>query len=171
MATESMAPTSPAQEEAQLQLERACLRAEASLGIMLMRPTLRFDIRGKTAGMAYFELNLIRLNPTLLEQNPDNFFTEVIPHELCHLLAYKLYGRVKPHGSEWQQLMRRVFGLSPRTTHNLDTSAVSRSINYRCGCGEVALSVRRHNKVVRNQTRYLCRKCGEYLKSTVTDAA
>ncbi|QYK05877.1 SprT family zinc-dependent metalloprotease [Shewanella zhangzhouensis] len=164
LATDAMTPATAVQEDACLHLERACLRAEAGLGRDIPRPTLRFDIRGKTAGMAYSSHNLIRLNPKLLEENPDIFYTEVIPHELCHLLAHSLHGKVKPHGKEWQALMRGLFGLSPRTTHSLDTSSVSRSIEYRCQCGPVPLSVRRHNKIVRGETRYLCRRCGDYLK-------
>ena len=161
---ESMAPRSAVEEDAFLHLESACLRAEAGLGISLPRPTLRFDVRGKTAGMAYGQLNLIRLNPRLLEENPDIFFTEVIPHELCHLLAHRLHGKVKPHGHEWKTLMRTLYGLSPRTTHSLDTRSVSKSISYQCGCGPVELSVRRHNKVSRGETRYLCRRCQQYLQ-------
>lgn len=96
LVTDAMAPATAVQEDACLHLERACLRAEAGLGRDIPRPTLRFDIRGKTAGMAYSSHNLIRLNPKLLEENPDIFFTEVIPHELCHLLAHSLHGKVKP---------------------------------------------------------------------------
>lgn len=161
---DSMAPRTATEEDACLHLESACLRAESGLGIALPRPKLRFDVRGKTAGMAYGELNLIRLNPKLLEENPDIFFTEVIPHELCHLLAHRLHGKVKPHGHEWQTLMRTLFGLSPRTTHSLDTRSVCNSISYLCGCGSVELSIRRHNKVLRGDARYLCRRCQQYLQ-------
>lgn len=168
LVSNAMPPQTAIQEDACLHLERACLRAEAGLGRDIPRPTLRFDIRGKTAGMAYSSQNLIRLNPKLLEENPDIFFTEVIPHELCHLLAHSLHGKVKPHGKEWQALMRGLFGLSPRTTHTLDTTSVSKSVEYRCQCGPVPLSIRRHNKILRGDARYLCRRCGDYLKQPET---
>ncbi|QSX41314.1 SprT family zinc-dependent metalloprotease [Shewanella cyperi] len=158
-------PATRAQEEAQIHLESACLRAEAVLGIQVPRPALSFKLRGRCAGMAHLQENRMRLNAVLLEENPQVFFTEVIPHELCHLLAYRQHGRVAPHGREWQALMRGVFGLAPRTTHSLDTQSVSRSVDYRCGCGTVPLSIRRHNKVVRGQSQYLCRRCGQRLSA------
>lgn len=38
---------------------------------------------------------------------------EVLVHEVAHLVCHWQHGRVRPHGREWQALMRRA-GLRPR---------------------------------------------------------
>ncbi|RTR40263.1 SprT family zinc-dependent metalloprotease [Shewanella canadensis] len=134
--------------------------AEKHLNLHFPRPQINFKLRGRSAGTAHLQLNKLRFNPVLLAENSDIFLKEVIPHEICHLLAYRLYGKVKPHGKEWQSLMISVFGVQPSTTHSLDTQSVDgKKFEYHCGCGPVKLSIRRHNKVVRGETQYRCRRC------------
>ena len=132
-------------------------------------PALEFNQRGKAAGTAHLTRWLIRLNPVLLAAHPERFLAEVLPHELAHLLVFARHGRTRPHGPEWQRLMRQVFGLPARVTHDLDVSAVSGpQFAYRCGCRDHQLSLRRHNKVLRHQARYLCRHCGHALTAVTT---
>ncbi len=152
------------QQIAQQVLE--CYRqAETYLGKRFARPEINFKLRGKSAGTAHLQLNLLRFNPTLLAENHQSFIDQVVPHEICHLLAYQLFGRVKPHGKEWQALMINIFKLEPSTTHSLNTQSVSgKTFDYLCGCGNVPLSIRRHNKIVRGETQYRCRRCKQELK-------
>lgn len=123
-------------------------------------PTVLFNQRGKIAGSARLLSNEIRINPILLADNQDDFLAEVVPHEVCHLLAHQLYGRVKPHGKEWQALMKKLFALDPHTYHKMDVTKVQgKHFAYRCQCGPTTLSIRRHNKVRRGQQQYICRQC------------
>lgn len=139
-------------------------RAYEVLGRRFPIPTIKFNQRGKVAGSARLQTNEIRLNQTLLLDNIHVFMDEVIPHEICHLLAYQLYGKVKPHGLQWQTLMLELFRLSPPTRHTMDTDKVAgKQFDYYCKCGPISLSIRRHNKVLRKQQQYICRKCGELL--------
>lgn len=152
------------QQIAQQVLE--CYRqAEAYLDRSFPRPDIKFTLRGKSAGTAHLQLNLLRFNPTLLAENHQTFIDQVVPHEICHLLAYQLFGRVKPHGKEWQALMMDIYQLEPATTHSLNIQSVTgRTFDYLCGCGSIPLSIRRHNKVVRGETQYRCRRCKQELK-------
>jgi SprT protein len=130
------------------------------------RPRLSYNQRGKAAGTAHLQRWEIRLNPLLLVENQALFLHEVIAHELAHLLVFARHGRVAPHGHHWQTMMQQVFGLTPRVTHRLDISKLQGPLfPYRCGCQEHRLSLRRHNKVQRGQSRYLCRHCGQILRS------
>ena len=142
-------------------------QAEQALQQAWPCPVLSYTQRGKAAGTAHLHRWEIRLNPVLLVDNLELFLHEVIAHELAHLLVFARHGRCAPHGKPWQLMMRQVFGLEPRVTHRLDISKLQGPLFvYRCACQEHHLSVRRHNRVLRGQSRYLCRHCGSPLRAS-----
>lgn len=145
------------------------LRHVALNTLAISEPSLLFTQRGKIAGSALLQKNIIKLHPTLLAQNVDYYLDEVIAHELSHILVYQLFGqyrgmlrrtRVKPHGLEWQTIMTDVFDLVPRVTHQLDVKTIGmQSFGYECRCQTIALSLIRHNKVIRGKQVYYCKRC------------
>ena len=156
--------TASIKQQAVERINECYAQAEAKLDSRFKRPEVLFNQRGKIAGSARLQTNQIRLNSKLMMDNPETFLEEVIPHEICHLLTYQLHGRVKPHGEEWRYLMQFLFGLAPKARHKMDVSKVEgKTFLYQCGCGPIPLSIRRHNKVVRNQQQYVCRQCRETL--------
>lgn len=124
-------------------------------------PSISLNQRGKIAGSAYLQKNIIKLNRMLFTQNIDAFKQQVIPHEVAHLVCYKQFGKVKPHGDEWQSVMRKVFDLQPEVRHKFDVTNVGmREFPYHCECSElIMLSAIRHNKVARGKQQYRCQKC------------
>ena len=74
--------------------------------------------------------------------------------------------RFVDNGAEWRAVME-AFGVAPRRTSDFDLSDLpirrERRFGYRCGCAEHQLSATRHNRVVRGQSRYRCRSCGQQL--------
>jgi SprT protein len=137
------------------------------------KPSLLFNQRGKIAGSALLQTNTIKLNAVLYTQNTDYFLSQVIAHELAHIMVYQLYGRtVRTHGIEWQKVMLEVFELYPKVTHSLDVSKVAmRTVTYACLCQQVPLSLIRHNRVVRGKQTYICRKCNTTLVETTNASA
>ena len=125
------------------------------------RPTITLNQRGKIAGSAHLQKNLIKLNKTLFVQNFDEFKRQVIPHEVAHLVCFQKFGKVKPHGSEWKSIMRAVFNLDAAVTHKFDVASVGmQEYTYRCDCPElIKLSAIRHNKVMNGKQQYRCQKC------------
>ena len=127
-------------------------------------PTLVYQQRGTSAGTAWLEKNEIRLNPVLLLENQQAFIDEVVPHELAHLLVWKHFGRVAPHGKEWKWMMEAVLGVPAPPTHRVELDSVRQNtFSYRCQCQQHQLTVRRHNRVVRGEATYRCVRCGDLL--------
>lgn len=94
----------------------------------------------------------------------------MVPHELAHLLVFRQFGRVAPHGREWRWMMESVLLTPASRTHRFETASVqSRTFPYRCGCGQHQLTIRRHNRVLRGESEYRCRRCGEKLKFLATE--
>ncbi|WP_386687511.1 SprT family zinc-dependent metalloprotease [Lonepinella sp. MS14437] len=143
----------------------ACLQlAENHFQRQFPMPTISYDVRGVKAGVAYLPQNLIKLNRTLLLENPQEFIQQVVPHELAHLLVFQLFGRVKPHGKEWQWIMQNLFQLPADTCHQFDVQSVQgKTYAYACDCQIHQLSQRRHNKIMRESAVYFCRVCRKKL--------
>ncbi|WJY15599.1 SprT family zinc-dependent metalloprotease [Pectobacteriaceae bacterium CE90] len=152
-----------------------CLReklrhANAVLGSHYPEPTVNYYQRGLTAGSAWLKTWEIRLNPILLKENQQTFIDEVIPHELAHLLVFSRFGRTSPHGKEWRWMMEEVLNVPARRTHRFEiTSVQGKTFPYQCSCRQHDLTLRRHNRVVRGETEYRCRYCGETLRPLVTN--
>ena len=132
---------------------------------------MRFDLRGTRAGLALCQHGqppLIRLNPVLLAENAD-FVNQTVPHEVAHVGVFYRLGRPprRPHGEEWQRLMR-LLGAAPARTHRYDvTNAVTRRLTryrYACACREHWLTSIRHRRT-RRGVDYRCRQCGQPLRA------
>ena len=146
-------------------LQQGLQLAEQHFNRRFPMPTLNYQVRGVKAGVAYLQQNEIRLNPVLLQENSAEFIEQVVLHELAHLITFQVYGRVKPHGAEWQKVMNEVFQLPADTCHQFDVSSVQgQTYAYQCGCQTHQLSLRRHNKIQRQQAQYFCRKCKGMLR-------
>lgn len=131
-------------------------------------PQISFKQRGKIAGCARLQINELRFNPVLLADNHQLFLDEVVPHEVCHLIVFTLFGKVRPHGKEWKTLMKQLFNLDGQTYHKMDVAKVAgKNFQYQCLCGPVELTIRRHNKIKRGEQQYSCRRCQSVLTAVL----
>jgi SprT protein len=137
MTKKSMDPTfrllTPELRKEVLDKQEECYaRAEKFFKTKLKRPEVYFDIKSRTGGMAYHGQNMIRYNLILLVENKNHFIVNVVPHEVAHLVNRAVNkpadGKKKlmPHGAEWKHIMREVFDVHPRTTHNYDVSSIEK---------------------------------------------
>lgn len=161
------------QAEARRQAVRWTERAREITGASARRlpvPELRFDLRGRAAGQAVFSrasrVCHVRINADLLVAHPQAMLDETVPHEIAHVVVYRLYGtRARPHGQEWKRLMA-AFGVDASPCHSLPAEPSRRLKQYRyvCGCDTpVWLTSIRHRRAQAG-TDYLCRRCQEILR-------
>lgn len=148
-----------------------CLRRAGDLWRCGVAPVpVTFDLAGRSAGMYRVRhgRRSIRYNPWLFAKYFEENVAVTIPHEVAHYVTDVLYGlhRVRPHGVEWQAVMRSL-GVEPRTTGDYDLTGVpvrrQRRFDYACGCAIHRLTTQRHNKAQRGDAFYRCRHCGGML--------
>ncbi|CAG9295759.1 SprT family zinc-dependent metalloprotease [Celerinatantimonas diazotrophica] len=133
------------------------------------RPAIKVNLRGKAAGQARLDQAELRFNRILYEENRDHFIKQTVGHEVAHWIAYCLWGNVRPHGSQWQQIMQQVFNLPAIRLHTYDVGRVQgQTYPYRCNCRHYQLSTRRHRAILRGRY-YLCRDCGAVLVAVEDD--
>ncbi len=133
-------------------------------GILI--PEVTFTVRGTDAGQAFVDFNRIDLNMALFRENFDHVLGQVVPHELAHLWVIQLKLGGKPHGREWQSLMRRM-GVPPIPCHNMNVDAVvtyksTGFFSYRCLCNTGNMvSLEMHRRIQSEPEVYRCDRCDQ----------
>lgn len=143
-------------------IEDCYKKGEAFFKQYFIRPTVTLDLKGSSAGMAIPLKNLLRFNKELLINNQKHFLMHTVPHEVAHLVAYHIYGiKIKPHGKEWQSIMKLVYNLPPERCHRYNISKkINRYFVYSCGCeaNKHLLTIRRYNAISKGK-KYICKRC------------
>lgn len=171
VAAPSFEPLSDALRERVLERTRELVeRANAHFGLALPVPRVDFDINGVAWGyyVRHGTRVRIRFNPVLFERAFAESLNDTVPHEVAHYVVDHAFSRrAKPHGSEWQRVMR-LFGVDkPKATARYDTEGLSvrrqRRFAYRCDCREHEITTTRHRRALRG-VRYVCRECQAALR-------
>jgi len=128
-------------------------------------PKLTFDLRGRSAGCAYYGIDHIKINPIIMKENPDHIVNVTVGHEVAHLAANKIF-KTRGHDRTWKHVMCKI-GLDPKRTHNLDVSnATVRKITrmpVKCSCRTHMISSIMINRMKKGTVSYSCKFCGECL--------
>lgn len=142
-------------------------------------PEIDFSLKGRAAAQAGWRISprrgtrlaaklRLRFNLQAYAAHPAEMLNETVPHEISHLIVVLLWGAgCRPHGDQWQQVMRDCFGLKPQRTHSLPlkpTRTLSRDFVYACACRNHYLTRIRHGRIERGQSTYRCKDCGDILR-------
>jgi len=137
-------------------------RAQQLFGADFSQVTVRFDLKGRAAGMYRVQKGerVIRYNPYLFAKYFDDNLAVTVPHEVAHYITDMVYGlrRIRPHGKEWRQLMAD-FGADAEGI----PQRVYQRFPYQCDCTGHELTARRHNQIQEGKKLYFCRQCGSPL--------
>ncbi len=74
-----------------------------------------------TAGRAFYTLDKCDFSCYLLTRDPDYFVKDTIPHELAHIIAWRLYQH-NGHGKPWKDTAMALYGANNRC-HTLGTKS------------------------------------------------
>jgi SprT protein len=85
--------------------------------IKLEYPEIFFNIKGRAAGKAYLEKWIIKFNNNYIDNNLDNFLNDTVPHEIAHLIAWKLYKNTG-HKTTWKKIMKDLNCKNINRCHN-----------------------------------------------------
>ena len=84
-------------------------------------PRVTLNARLKTtAGRAFLEDGYIELSPELMWEHTEQFTRDTIPHELAHLVAFKVYSD-PGHGRGWKLIVRE-FNIPTTRLHHMVNS-------------------------------------------------
>jgi SprT protein len=123
---------------------------------------VEFRLRGRAAGEACARTATTNYNAELLEKYGDDFIVEIVPHEIAHVVAGRVFpGRIRPHGREWRTVME-FFGARASVTHGFETKPARRhgQVPYQCRCDSLHyLTTRAHRRIRRGTVEYSCRRC------------
>lgn len=101
-----------------------------------MKIEVRFDIEGNVAGQARSN-GIVRYNLYMAEHNFEAFITDVVPHEIGHMVAYELQRktgrRIQPHGETWKSIVRSL-GSNPSRTHKFESNPTTKVGRYAYEC-------------------------------------
>jgi len=164
-------PIGPALQAEVVAATRARLdEAARILDCALPLPPIRFDLRGRCAGMYRVHQGTpeIRFNPYLFARYFRENIDATVPHEVAHYAIDRARGRrrVRPHGREWRALMLAL-GAEPQVRADFALDGIPirrlRTHGYRCACRVHELTAIRHGRALRGGS-YVCRACGVRLE-------
>ena len=155
------------------QAQQCIKNANDALGCRLTLPEIRFDLRGRAAGQFCLRQGALQLrfNSALFARYFEENLAQTVPHEVAHFLVYALFSkygkkRVRPHGPEWQAMMR-LLGATPETRHNFSLDGISvrreQRFAWNCGCRTHSIAKRTHLRMLRGEQR-ICITCGSLLE-------
>lgn len=175
-----IAPLSAKQQQHVIDETHAYINtAERLFDIKLKPVEILFNLNGRAAGMyrirtvkkGFFARpkREIRYNAYIFAKYFDDNYGTTIPHEVAHYIADMRYGlnNIKPHGSEWKKIML-AFNADSSVTADYDLSGIplkkQQTHTYVCDCQQHQISMVRHNRITKNQRRYFCKTCKQFLR-------
>ena len=150
--------TEAIQKRVNTKIDQCIATIEKKYNVKFKKPAVHYDVRGTTAGKAWYKKWVVGFNAVLLKENVDNFIARTVPHEIAHLATELIYphahirvGRQKrsPHGAEWASIMTALGADASRChSYDVENARVKRRITYayKCaGCGaDLNLGPKRH---------------------------
>jgi predicted SprT family Zn-dependent metalloprotease len=127
-------------------------KANKLYGITLPEVDVRFDLRGRCAGVAGHQWGhyYMRFNVDMMQNSAwDHLYNDTVPHELAHIVCYFKPQLGRNHDGGWKRVCRALGGNGERC-HNEEVVYAHGTVYYTSSTGEVIpVSRQRHAKIQR----------------------
>lgn len=125
----------------------------------------RFDLIGTNGAQVEYKKRhwIVRFNPRYMISHMPEILAYTVPHEIAHIVAVTVYGKIRPHGPEWRHVMIHVFGVDAHVTHDY-------TYPYACNCMVHNLEEHTHNQIQSGKKLFECKHCGQPIQPVFTDA-
>lgn len=146
------------------------IRVLNEMGLDVSQAKILFDLKGYCAGKVEYKSEAnstprlykftstttlkqnvlstleMRINVSALEKDYNQMVSDVLPHEMAHVIC-ALYPQLgKNHDSRWEGLARRLGG-SGKLRHSISLNSANREWKYHVAGEDVVLTTIRHNKL------------------------
>ena len=124
-------------------------------------PTLVINSRLRTsAGRCFYETGVIDFNPKI---DQEFLLTDTLPHELGHLIAYRLY-KDHGHSDDWRRCCAMVGLKGAARCHDQPVvRSAQRRWEYTCSCTTHEVATVTHNRIQKGKS-YFCKNCKSILE-------
>lgn len=116
-----------------------------------------FSLKGLAAGQVSIdgEKITLRVNNDALINHYEFMYSEMLPHEVAHIVQYLLEGHLS-HDARWRQYCE-LLGGTPNTTHDLGLKPARKQRQWLYKIGEeiCILSTIRHNRIQLKGVEYI----------------
>ena len=154
-------------------VRQAC--ADCECGSLLSKIDVKFsNSMTTTAGTAKRRNGryILTLSSRLWDRMDEDEQRDLVIHEACHLIDFWLHdGNTKPHGWEWQALMRRCGINNPEDhiRHNIPCDDLRRRgtrHGYTCSCKGGTIGPIQAKKLRHDGVKYVCKNCHQHIVLT-----
>lgn len=134
-----------------------------------------YKTTGTTLGYCKYGCSELMFNLFYYHQNPTQYLSTTVPHEVAHWIDIELHGlnrkngRWDLHPNSWKTIMVNVFKLPPKVTNDqkyvVPTTRITKKYPYTCNCENVThcMSSQIHNKILSGRN-FVCTNCRGKLK-------
>lgn len=144
-------------EQVRKRVQEVFALATAKYGLDLSKVAVRFDLRGRSAGMAGCKRDwagstkdhYVRFNvDQILHGNLENMLNDTVPHEVAHVICYMNPMLGNNHDNGWKRVCVALGGTGDRCHSEMVAYAKGNTFQYITTSGDaVNVSQQRHRKI------------------------
>jgi predicted SprT family Zn-dependent metalloprotease len=158
----------------QERIRKVMADAQARYGVDLSGVQVRFDLRGRCAGMAGYKGGLFGKRAYFLRFNRDMIHTDAfnhlindtVPHEIAHLACFMRPELGDNHDAGWKRICRELGGSGERCHQEQVVYANGKTFQYKTTAGRlVTVSEKIHRKIQMGVSYTVKRGGGKLLKT------
>lgn len=160
-------------EQIQNRIKQVMTAAEERYGVDFSEVQVRFDLRGRCAGIAGYQGTMFGERNYFLRFNCDMIKTDAfkhliddtVPHEIAHIVCYMRPELGRRHDAGWKRVCRALGGTGERCHSEQVVFANGKTFQYKSTVGRlVTVSERTHRKIQMGATYLLKRGGGQITK-------